>query len=142
MSFHDVLAFPVVNPATGHQMTGMSLLDYFAGQACVGVIASDLQDVREFKTIALVSYNIALEMMEQRKALIRGELDQAVIDSRGGERRWRAVDVGNQSTKSNAKTAFGRASELSVACRTNAHNAGADRSGRFPTRKVCEPCAK
>lgn len=67
----DEPAFPVLNPVTQEQYSGMTLRDYFAGQALTGAISSCLEAVKatkdvakgDAKVIAGFSYEIADAMI-------------------------------------------------------------------------------
>ena len=66
MSDTEQPAFPIIVPIGGpsaKHIPGMTLLDYFAGQALIGIIASGKQYA---PNIAKDAYEIAAEMMEAR----------------------------------------------------------------------------
>lgn len=56
-----------------HPRPGMTLLDYFAGQALVGALASDRPAQLCPDEIARDAYAHAQEMMKLRAQIIRGE---------------------------------------------------------------------
>ena len=59
-------AFPAGNPTHGGN-TGMTLRDYFAGQALVGLLSNPTNDPLKPLEYASDAYNIADAMMEARK---------------------------------------------------------------------------
>lgn len=72
LSEHDESAFPVEVGQTCDDLRGMSLLDWFAGQALAGVWAGRESDFAEVKQptandIAIACYTIAEAMMNIRK---------------------------------------------------------------------------
>lgn len=61
----DELAFPTGNPTHGGH-SGMTLLDYFAGQALVGLLSQpDIYEVTPLE-IAAAAYGMADTMMDMR----------------------------------------------------------------------------
>jgi hypothetical protein len=61
---NDESAFPVQVGNTVDDLRGMSLLDWFAGQALAGVSATDNYDSQ---TTVVAAYQIAEAMMNERK---------------------------------------------------------------------------
>ena len=63
-------AFPDTQPLNEYSEHGMTLRDYFAGQAVVGIIArSPLGRLPSDEDIARHAYHIASVMLETRKEL-------------------------------------------------------------------------
>ena len=63
-------AFPARIPLSGSgaECSGMSLLDYFAGQALLGGLASlDGRMVQDFKMASRIAYDIAAAMLAERE---------------------------------------------------------------------------
>jgi hypothetical protein len=63
LSEHDESAFPVEVGQTCDDLRGMSLLDWFAGQAMVGLITNN----HPLAHIPEMSYKAAEAMMNERK---------------------------------------------------------------------------
>lgn len=59
-------AFPV-SLALGGYIDGMSLRDYFAGQALVGLIMADSDQLMDNEMLAVHSYKAADAMMKERE---------------------------------------------------------------------------
>jgi hypothetical protein len=65
----DIPAFPHVqlrDPTTQFTQTGMTLRDYFAGQAVMGLIACSTVKTLDGQLLAESSYNVADAMIEAR----------------------------------------------------------------------------
>lgn len=60
-------AFPSMLPGGIYQTTGMSLLDYFAGQAIIGLVQSCAESA--FSDMAEDAYQIAEKMLTVREAI-------------------------------------------------------------------------
>jgi len=60
-------AFPFENMPDGRVWSGMTLRDYFAGQALVGIIASDCSDKMAVEPRAKLAYRIADAMLAERE---------------------------------------------------------------------------
>ena len=60
-------AFPTGNPTHGGN-PGMTLRDWFAGQALVGLVASPATDNCTFGSVASSAYGYADAMLKERKA--------------------------------------------------------------------------
>jgi hypothetical protein len=56
-------AYPVRWP----NEAGMTLLDYFAGQALAGLLAADFEDQFSYEGVARAAYSIAYEMLNARE---------------------------------------------------------------------------
>ena len=59
-------AFPVPNDANANGQVGMSLLDWFAGQALSGLIASEALGKGDEIVISAMAYDIADAMLKER----------------------------------------------------------------------------
>jgi len=75
MKSNDVSAFPVLDSWANEAGTsrlecrdyGMTLWDYFAGQALAGIIASDCSDKMAVEPRAKLAYRIADAMLAERE---------------------------------------------------------------------------
>lgn len=68
---------PRVNSTT-HYNEGMTLLDYFAGEALIGIMANveylkAIQNPKPQETIAFNCFEIAQAMLKQRELIMKGK---------------------------------------------------------------------
>lgn len=61
-------AFPIVNSVGAFRHAGMSLRDYFAGQALMGALANQRLATKDAMELTRNSYLAADAMLEARKA--------------------------------------------------------------------------
>jgi hypothetical protein len=69
----DESAFPCIDKH-GYQWEGMSLRDYFAGQALVGIITSDCSHRMAVEPRAELAYRIADAMIAERENEVKNGL--------------------------------------------------------------------
>lgn len=64
-------AFPIVNPAGMYLHPGMTMLDWFAGMALQGLLASENSDEPSYtnQSAARMAYLQAIEMVDRRDRL-------------------------------------------------------------------------
>ncbi len=60
-------AFPVPMPGTGEYCSGMTLRDWFAGQALAGLMVPPLSLSGDPDSVATLAYQLADGMLEARK---------------------------------------------------------------------------
>lgn len=60
-------AYPVRNPGTNEQFSGMSLRDYLAGQALMGMYGSKIAERNKSWELAKMAYTAADAMLNERK---------------------------------------------------------------------------
>ena len=66
MTDKQIPAFPVGLEAFGEDKTGMTLRDYFAGQALTGLLTAELVGDYSNEHVADISYRIADAMLKAR----------------------------------------------------------------------------
>lgn len=62
-------AFPSLLPGGTYCLPGLSMLDYFAGQAMQGLLTADTQSAMTCQKIASIAYKQAIAMLNAREAI-------------------------------------------------------------------------